>query len=161
MSRRKLRAADAVAALIVIAIVVFVIAGPVTDNPPPTHAEYVAKADQVCTDIEEKQAELDRKVFRGIPYDESPPDPLWSEYAEAILPTFDEQVERLRKIEPPRGDKPKVDAYLRAVLADRALWQKVAQSPKNARLLDDHVTQNRADELGRKYGFRACAHAED
>jgi hypothetical protein len=161
MSRRRLRVADVAAALVVIGIMVFVVAGPLTDNPPPTHAEYVAKADKVCRDIETKQAKLDAEVFKGIPYDKSPPDRLWSEYAKRILPTFDEQLDALRQIDPPKGDAPKLERYFQAVKRVRAVWAKVAKSPKNAHILDESVAYQKADDLGQTYGFRACAHAED
>jgi hypothetical protein len=121
----------------------------------------VTKADKVCTDIEQRQSELDAEVFKGIPYSQSPPDRLWTVYAQRILPTFDEELAKLRKIEPPTGDAPKLEAYFRAVKANRDVWAKVAQGPQYAKLLDTSLAWQRADELGRKYGFKACAHAED
>jgi hypothetical protein len=161
MRGRKLRLADVLVGLLVVGILIFVISGPLTDNPPPTHAEYVVKADKVCTDIEGKQAALDAKIFKGIPYTKTPPDYLWSRYAAAIIPTFDEELARLRKLKPPTGDKAKLEAYFKAVERNKAVWQKVAATPKNAKLLDTNRDWQVADDIGRKYGLKACAHAED
>ncbi|MDX6651752.1 MAG: hypothetical protein QOJ38_533 [Solirubrobacterales bacterium] len=161
MSRRKLRIVDVLVALTVIGIALFVVLGPVSDNPPPTHAQYAAKANKVCSDIEEEQAHLDNTIFKGIPFDRSPPPALYAKYVRAIIPTFERQLATLRKITPPKGDEAKLERYFRATQDALAVLREVAADPRKVHVLVETDVFLAADKAARNYGLLACGHAED
>jgi hypothetical protein len=162
MGHRGLRIVDVIAALLVIGIVVFVSVGPLSDNPPPTRREYAEKADKICTDIEIKQAKLDNTIFKGIPFDESPPPELYVKYVKALIPTYTEQMEKIRKITPPRGQEAKLKRYFAATERVVALLREISTDPKKVPLLTTRAGLfEKADDAARALDLKACAHVED
>jgi hypothetical protein len=155
------RWADGVAALAIVGILVFVITGPLSDNPPPTHEQYVQKADKVCSNVEAEQAKLDNTIFKDIPFDRSPPDYLYVKYVKALIPTYRQQLKDLRKITPPTGDAPKLQRYFAATEGVIALLEEIAADPKKVPLLTKTNVFEAADAEARAYGLLACGHAED
>jgi hypothetical protein len=161
LRRRKIAIGAACAALAVAGLAAVLASSLGDSDKPPTHAEYAEKADKVCSDVEAEQARLDKTIFKGIPYNQSPPDRLWSKYAKAIIPTYDQQLESLRKLTPPKGEEAKLQAYFKATQEAGDVWRKVAADPANTRLLTDSPAFDKADNAAREFGLVACGHAED
>jgi hypothetical protein len=172
VSRGRVAIVAGIAAAVGIAATLLFTAGPLgekssdeegTIEHPKTlpHHEYVEKADEVCHNIEVKQAHLDNTIFKGIPFTESPPPRLYAKYVKALIPTYTEQMNRLRTISPPPAERAKLQRYFTATERAVALLRKVAVDPKKVALLGSTDVFAKADEAARALDLKACGHAED
>jgi hypothetical protein len=164
MSRVSIAVAAAAAILGGLGVVLFT-AGPLKDSDPPKplpEHEYVEKADEVCHDIEIEQAKLDNTIFKDIPFDESPPPELYVKYVKALIPTYTDQMAKLRKIAPPKDRRENLKRYFAATERVVALLREIAADPAKVSLLSEKSALfDQADEAAESLDLKACAHAED
>ena len=161
MRGRGLRLIDGVVGLLVVLIVVFIVAGPISDHPAPTLEQVGKKADKVCQDVEVQQTRASARIFHGASGPQIPPR-KWTRYARTILPGLESQLESIRGLDVPKGNERRFRAYYAALGQEIAIFKKVAASPRNLGVLrrNDAVFA-RADDLAIGLGLRRCGHAED
>lgn len=116
-------------------------------------AEFTAKAEDLCFQEQEQMASEIKAVEEqnGVtePLDLSP-----EAVTAAVLPRMETQIEELQALGAPKGDEDQIEAFLAAM--SQALGEI------EDRQLSSSAELSRAfgpvKQLGRKYGFEACAY---
>ena len=142
-------------------LIVFAVTRPLADHPPPTPEQYAEKANEVCAAAENKQAKLDNDIFKDVPFDQPPPRHLTIRYVQALLPTYREQLESLRKLTPPKGDAERLRSYFAATERVVRLLEAVAHDPGKVDQLFRTSVFTKADDAARAMELLECAHSED
>jgi hypothetical protein len=118
------------------------------DGKPLSKAEYIADADQICGETTLRLAVAQQERGQAESVEEV------EEYVrEDFVPIFSEQVEKLRELQPPKGDEKTVDAVYDAV--DEALAE-VREEPDLLLQTDVGGVFDKANRLARAYGFEQC-----
>jgi hypothetical protein len=115
-------------------------------------AAYVKKADDIC----------DRGRRKIIAYQIPPEEKLSPEESfenlvdEAAAPAFGEVVDEVRDLGAPRGDEPRVEAFLAAM---RQAIEQLEESHESE-ISAVETPFRRSAKLARGYGFDRCAYSE-
>jgi hypothetical protein len=125
----------------------------------PSRAEYLKKANAICTQFNKQGAAATRGLARN------PQHPTPQE-AQAIVKKLDpitrEDVRRTRALKPPKGDEKTVKAIYDAADQGTAAYERASKSPKaSLAVLNSAGTPGdpygRANRLSKAYGLTACA----
>ena len=115
---------------------------------------YIAKADAVCTKVEDQQRELGAPAtLAEIPA-----------YVDKALPILDAGVEEMRALRPPKSMQEGVDEWLATTEETRAVYEDLKQSAEAndaaaARTAGSkgQAVDDRRDAMARALGLTACA----
>jgi hypothetical protein len=113
---------------------------------PPTKQEYIAEADQVCT---ESNQEFEQAI-------EDAPEDAGSatDYiADTLVPIFREEFEQLRELTPPEGDEATVAAIFDA--GEEGV-QQIEDDPEAFQGSGEVPGLEEASRLASQYGFEVC-----
>ncbi len=125
----------------------------------PSKAEYLKKANAICTEFNNKGAAATRGLARN------PQHPTPRE-AQAMVKELDpitrQSVSRTRALKPPKGDEKKVKAIYDAADEGTAAYERASKSPKASLAAitsagTAHDPYGRANALAKAYGLTACA----
>ncbi len=129
--------------------------GSTTTAPPISKAEFIKKADSVCTRAG-KQTEAEFTAFakkHGVAPGKEPSPEQYAEIAKAILiPALKQQVDEIRAFGTPTGDEDLISRFLNAV--DAAVEEAEAK-PQEAGKSPSKLLAS-ADKLIKNYGFKVC-----
>jgi hypothetical protein len=124
-----------------------------------TKAEFIKKADQVCTDFRDKSAELEQKANK-IPRNQLDRlAPVLRELSDAADETFDE----FDDLQVPAGDEQTIDRYLAANRSQIDVIEKTADAFESGDLKaatklisSGQDAGNRTQQIAQDYGFKVC-----
>lgn len=113
---------------------------------PLSQDEFIAEADQICTDS-------DKKInAAGQDIGNKPSDQEFDQFVtETLVPEIQGQIDDIRALTPPEGDEDEVSAILDA--AQDGVDQ-IEQDPSSVQGEDDPFQE--ANQLAKDYGFKKC-----
>ena len=115
-------------------------------------AEFVKKGNAICSQGNKEIEAKGRKVFGGTP-NKKPSKAKMKEFASTVLlPSVEDQVNKIRALGAPKGDEAKVKAILDA--ADEGI-QKGKQNPLSLAQEGPGPFQ-KANKLATAYGLKVC-----
>lgn len=126
---------------------------PPASASPPSKAEYLAKAKEVCQRGNAAlTAASNEAIAKVLPGEKLSPPAIEEFVRNTVIPTIRNQVKELRALEAPQGEKGHVDEIYSAL--DQGL-DELEKSP--LRLTDGSNVFAAADALAQKYGISVCA----
>jgi hypothetical protein len=116
-------------------------------------ADYLAKAKEVCQRGNQALTAASNEAFGQLPPGQKRSQPEIDDFVrKRVVPTIRDQINQLRAIEPPKGDKAHVEEIY------SALQKGLDELERNpARLTDGSNVFADADTLAQKYGISVCA----
>jgi hypothetical protein len=112
--------------------------------------EFIVVADNICSQAFQLRAEVADEFFSDLPRGQDPAPEELALYVEQVAPITQQQIDSIRALDPPPGDKKKVKRILK--LAQKAL-DKVVADP--GVVLEGNPFA-KADKASQKYGFQVC-----
>lgn len=117
-----------------------------SDKKPLSKSAYVKQGNAICKKGN-KKVEAGASKFKGQPT----PKQLKKFATNTLVPSIEDQVKQLRGLEPPKGDKPKVEKIYKQVDAGIA---KVKADPSSLTKKPDPF--GKANKAARAYGLTVC-----
>jgi hypothetical protein len=115
-------------------------------------ADYLAKAKTVCEQGKDALTRASSEALAKIPPGQKMSQPEIEEFVrKTVVPTIREQVNQLRTLEPPKGEKAHVDEIYSALAKG---IDELEQTP--SKLTDGSNVFASADALSQKYGISVC-----
>ena len=140
-------------ALIVLASAVLAGCGGGGDSDTPTKAAFIKQADAVCKQADEEQTEaLEKLAAKKGSLAKLSTAEQQNLAVELGLPPVQKEAEELTELTPPSGDESKVEAFIGAI---EEASKKAEADP--SLLTAGAGPFGKADQLGKSYGFEACA----
>jgi hypothetical protein len=118
----------------------------------PTKAAFIKQADAICKQADDEQTKaLEEAAEKGSLEKMSSAEQL-DLAVELGLPPIQKEVDELGELTPPSGDESKVEAFVDSI---EAATKKAEADP--SLLSAGTGPYGKADQLGKSYGFKACA----
>ena len=122
-----------------------------TTSPPLSKVEFIRRADALCRTGNEAAAAAAGEIFTTV---EPPTGAALQQFAEAIVPALQKQVDGIAALSPPAGDEDQVQAIVDAVQEG---IDKVEADPSLLAQSAGSVNPfARANTLAKQYGLKVC-----
>jgi hypothetical protein len=128
------------------------------EGEPPSKAEFIAAADEICTETSATvAAEAEERFPDGaVPADGN--DAIEDFFAEVTIPALKAQYEEIGSLEPPAGSEEEVEEI---VAEGNAAVAKAEADPESLVVLSGFKTPfDKVGQLERKFGFQVCGAAD-
>lgn len=116
--------------------------------------DYLIAADNICRQVNVLDQEAQAENFAGTPPDEDPSLEQLTAYVADIEPNIEQELDSLRALPAPKGDKKRLKKIYKLVEKGFA---KIVDDP--AVLLDGPNPLAKAGKAAQKYGFKVCGAA--
>jgi hypothetical protein len=110
-----------------------------------TKAEFIEQADQICSETDQYLG----FIALGIAPEGGPDDAQLAEFAQYLVPAYEDLITQVRALEEPPADRAKVKKFL------QVLTREVHAVEADPTLLREGVFP-KASKLAQRYGFTAC-----